>query len=186
MAAHLPQTPDEFLDIVGVGKHKATQFGDTFLEVIRTHTKGSVCEQPLEWNAAEEADQEIGTEISLPPVTGKPTSSTPKERYTLALAGFQSGMSLYKVADLCGVRPRTVLDYLYHMYKKDQEQFTQLVLPKAQLPAAIREQIFALFVENGIDALGPTYWAMDERVEYVDLALLRLEYLQLQEQVALE
>ena len=39
MATHLPQTPDAFLEINGVGNRKLAQFGEQFMSVIRRYTK---------------------------------------------------------------------------------------------------------------------------------------------------
>lgn len=40
MAAKRPQTPEEFLDVSGVGAYKAERYGDEFLEEIRKQTGG--------------------------------------------------------------------------------------------------------------------------------------------------
>jgi hypothetical protein len=90
----------------------------------------------------------------------------------------QAGKSLDEVADECGVQPITVIRYVYEHYKKSGELPQGVVFPRAQVPDEIREQVFALFAERGTDALGPIYWALDQSVEYIDLDLLRLEYLQ--------
>jgi ATP-dependent DNA helicase RecQ len=40
MARRRPQSPDEFLDIKGVGSFKSRQFGERFLEAIQSHLRG--------------------------------------------------------------------------------------------------------------------------------------------------
>jgi hypothetical protein len=77
------------------------------------------------------------------------------------------------------VQPQTVIGYFYRQYKEEGKLPEGLILPKTQVPQAIREQVFTHFAERGTDTLGPIYWAMDQRVEYLDLDLLRIEYLQL-------
>lgn len=39
MVVHLPQTPDDFLEINGVGNRKLSQFGEQFMSVIRQYAK---------------------------------------------------------------------------------------------------------------------------------------------------
>src|SRR5688500_17276621 len=94
------------------------------------------------------------------------------------MAGLQVGKSLDEVADECGVQPIIVLRYVYDHYKKSGEIPNEIVFPRAQVPDEIREQALALYAERGTDALGPIYWAMNQSVEYLDLDLLRLEFLQ--------
>jgi ATP-dependent DNA helicase RecQ len=163
MTARLPQTIAQFSKIYGVGQHKAANFGGAFLEVIREHG-----------TSPDEATTPV-LQVSSRRAGGKAAAQERRER---AITALQAGKSLDEVADECGVQPITVIRYVYEHYKKSGELPQGVVFPRAQVPDEIREQVFALFAERGTDALGPIYWALDQSVEYIDLDLLRLEYLQ--------
>lgn len=162
MASQLPQNTVELMHIHGIGEHKLAEFGEAFLDVVRKH----VFVNPFEDTPVAE----------IQPVQSMPSSL--KQRREIALAGLRAGKSLFAVADECGVKPETILKYVYEQYRKEGTLQEGLITPKAQVPNAIREQVFSLFSEYGTETLGPVYWALDERVEYFDLGLLRLEYLQ--------
>jgi ATP-dependent DNA helicase RecQ len=151
------------LEIHGVGQRKVEEYGEVFLAEITLYggTEG-IASAPL-----------------TPPTLGNRTSGAAQERRATAIEGLQAGRSLDEVAEECGVQPVTVLKYLYRHYREEGRLPEGVVLPQAQVPAEIREQVFIHFAERGTDALGPIYWAMDERVDYLALDLLRLEYLQL-------
>ena len=67
---------------------------------------------------------------------------------------------------------------MYERYEKDGELPEGVILPVSSVLREIREQVFALFAEHGTGALGPIHYAMAQGVDYLNLDLLRLEYLQ--------
>ncbi|MCC6455731.1 MAG: DNA helicase RecQ [Caldilineaceae bacterium] len=162
MAAILPRNEAELLEIYGVGEHKVEAYGAVFLEAIAEH------------GGAEDAQPAAATALK---VRNKSTSA--QERRTTAIEGLQAGRSLLEVANLCSVKPITVMGYIYRHYQEEGKLPERLSLPHAQVPDEMRAQVFTHFAERGTDQLGPIYWAMEQRVEYLDLDLLRLEYLQL-------
>lgn len=167
ISAAMPKSEAELLEIHGVGQRKVEEYGEVFLAEVATYssTEGgtaTVTSPPL----------------TLPRLRGK-GSTAAQERRATAFASLQAGKSLDEVAEECGVQPVTVLGYLYRHYREEGKLPEGVVLPPVQVPAEIREQVFTNFAERGTDALGAVYWAMDQRVEYLDLDLLRLEYLQL-------
>ena len=163
MAASLPTSAAELLEIYGVGEHKVEEYGAVFLEAIATHRGVAQTEAPS---------------LSMPRLRGR-GAAIAQERRTIAIEGLRAGKSLDEVADECGIKPVTVLGYLYRHYREEGTLPDGLALPQAQVPPEIRKQVFARFAERGTDALGPIYWAMEQTVEYLDLDLLRLDYLQL-------
>ncbi len=163
MATLLPKSEAELSEIYGVGQHKMEEYGALFLETIAAHTPPSQPASPA---------------LTLPKLRGKGSIAAQERRQT-AIAGLQAGQSLDEVADECGVQPLTVIGYLYRHYQEEGKLPEGLTVPKAQVPDDVRDQIFTLFAERGTEALGPIYWAMEQRVEYFDLDLLRIEYLQL-------
>lgn len=161
MATRRPQDAAAFLTMHGVGEHKSAEFGEAFLEVIRAQGN------------REPADAPAAPTLS----DGKP-KMTAQERRATAIAGLQAGKSLDEVADECGVQPATVLNYIHRHYKENGALPEGVSFPDAQVAVELREEIFGLFDERGVDELGPIYRAMEQRVEYSELHLLRLAYLQ--------
>jgi ATP-dependent DNA helicase RecQ len=163
MATRRPQTLSELLDIHGIGEYKLAQFGADFLEVIQAH-KGPSTESSLPMS-----------EVDKLRAKGIPAAQARRE---VAISSLQAGKSLDEVAGECEVSPVTIVRYVYERYKKDGRLPKGIILPLSQVSTEIREHVFTLFKEKGLDELEPISWAMDERVEYIDLDLLRLEYLQ--------
>jgi ATP-dependent DNA helicase RecQ len=164
MATLLPKSETELAEIYGVGQHKAEAYGPAFLEVIAAQ--------------GDSVEQAPAPALTMPKLRGKGALAA-QERRASAIKGLQEGKSLDEVAAECGVQPVTVLGYLYRHYQEEGKLPEGVVLPRAQLADAARQEVFALFAERGTDKMGPIYWAMDQRVGYLDLDLLRLEYLQL-------
>jgi ATP-dependent DNA helicase RecQ len=163
MSAHLPKSEAELLEIHGVGQRKVEEYGEVILAEIALYGgREGIASAPVP-----------------PPTLRNRASGAAQERRATAIEGLQAGRSLDEVAEECGVQPVTVLGYLYRHYREEGKLPEEVVLPQAQVPDEIREQVFTHFAERGTDALGPIYWAMDERVDYLALDLLRLEYLQL-------
>jgi ATP-dependent DNA helicase RecQ len=163
MATLLPRDEAQLLEVYGVGQHKVEEYGALFLDTIAAHR---------------DLAQPTSPTLTLPKLRNKGTVAA-QERREIAIAGLQAGKALDEVATECGVQPLTVIGYLYRHYKEAGKLPDGLILPKAQVPGEIRDQVFALLAERGTDALGPIYWAMNQSVEYSDLDLLRMEYLQL-------
>lgn len=164
MATRLPQDAAAFITMHGVGEYKAAAFGEAFLEAIRAHV-----------------DQNPTNTATAPTLSvGRPNASkmTALERRATAIAGLQAGRSLDEMADECGVQPATVLRYIHRYYKEHGALPEGIVLPEIQVTDDLREEVFHHFDALGMDELGPIYWAMDQRVEYFELDLLRLAYVQ--------
>jgi ATP-dependent DNA helicase RecQ len=162
MTVRLPQTVREFRQVHGVGEHKCGEFGEAFLEIIREHG-GAPAEATTPLLHANKR------------TTGKTAA---QERREIAITGLQAGKSLDEISDECGVQPVTILRYVYDSYKKEGELPPDVLVPRSQVSSEIRDQVFALYASKGTDSLGPIYWELNESVEYIDLDLLRIEYLQ--------
>ena len=161
MATRLPQDAAAFITMHGVGEHKSAEFGEAFLAVIRAHGRDNPFDAPAQ-----------------PTLSVDRPKMTAQERRATAITGLRAGKSLDDVADECGVKPVTVLSYVYRHYKENGALPEGVALPAAQVDDEVRAQVFSEFEARGTEELGPIYRAMEQRVEYLELDLLRLAYLQ--------
>lgn len=183
MAAKLPQTVKAFREIHGVGEYKSIEFGPIFMDLIDEHCNRGAATAPVPKPTSTTWSSPIPTttRTDRPTLTAAKRKSPPaaQARRAAAIADLQAGKSVYEVAAEFELDPVTVLRYVYRHYQENGKVPAGISLPKAQAPSRIRDQVFALFAEQGTEQLGPLYWAMNEQVSYLDLDLLRLEYLQL-------
>ena len=163
MVARMPKTAAEFRRVHGVGDFKWLEFGETFLKVIQEHCK--LAEVP------------VAPVPQVSTIKGK-SSSAALARREKAIAALQSGKPIAEVADECGLQQVTIIRYVYRYHREFGIFPEKISFPPAQVSNEIRAQVFQLFDERGLDELGPIYWAMHERVQYIDLDLLRIEYMQ--------
>ncbi len=114
MAARRPRTPEEFLEVSGVGQVKAAQYGETFLREIAAYLDGAE-----DKHQAEPEDEAQGKHQAVPA-----SSAGPDEGLLVALKALrgrlarEAGVPAYIVfsnaalADMAARRPRTPEEFL--------------------------------------------------------------------------
>lgn len=86
-------------------------------------------------------------------------------------------MSVEDLQRLYGVTRATVLKHLRAFHETVRPIDDARLLPCVEAPAAAQGDALALFAEPGAKELRPIYDALDGRVSYHDLRLLRIYYL---------
>ena len=159
MARHLPRTPEQFLDINGVGEAKLANYGETFLRLIREHcaTRG------IPGVSAQETPK------------SEPTAwFTVKRRFEEVGEAFAAGQSLDELAARHAVKRGTILQHLQRFCDAGHRLEADRVLACSTLSPEARERALAVFSELGHEWLGPIHDALDASVPYEELHLLRL------------
>jgi ATP-dependent DNA helicase RecQ len=162
MARYYPQSLPTFAAIQGVGENKAALYGEAFMQVIRDYC----------------AEHGIG-ERAQPPPTPTPRSSAPsgrRGRIAQAITALYAGHSLQRIAQDIGVRPGRVVGYFAEAINSGQALKQDLVLGLSTLSAEDQRAVFDAFQDLGTGTLGPAFDALDGRVPYLELRLLRLCY----------
>ena len=166
MSTYFPQSPQSLLDITGVGKVKASQYGETFLELIHTYC--------LKHNILEPTSQ--------PSKTGKSTRSSAPAKQTgmsprleMIAECFNQGTSLAGMAEKFEVTQATILNNLLK-YVEEGGALQNLAELESQVSAGAMSQlsVHTAFDELGLEFLKPVYERMNGTVNYEDLKILRV------------
>jgi ATP-dependent DNA helicase RecQ len=178
MAAYYPQSAESLLNISGVGQVKAQQYGESFLEIIK-----SFCEKR---NLKEKAPL-----IPVPSPRGRRESKhlSPFGRgdggegelggRTLLIAeAFNEGASVQSLMERRQVTQGTILEHLtkYVMAGKKLRSGKDLQALIFATPEQ-RQAAFAAFDELGTAYLKPVFDKLNGVLNYDDLKILRMLYL---------
>jgi len=170
MAAHYPQSADSLGQMQGVGAVKLERYGDAFLEAIRAYcAERGLAEKP-KWSAP----RATGRASTTTGATGVPTNGNRRREEVLEL--YRQGRSLQELADAFGVKPRTVLTYLWEAVQDGYSIAPEPLLRESALPDGEQARVLQVFAELGADFLRPVYDALEESVTFDELRLLRLYY----------
>jgi ATP-dependent DNA helicase RecQ len=171
MATYFPQTREQFLDIHGVGALKYERYGEQFLDLIGRHCR----EHHIE---------------SLPKNSPKPKSSRPKKakadkapaapkepRFVLVAQAYNDGDTIEIIMDRYGIKQGTVYDHLLKYLLAGESVRSDGLLSCSNLASDQIEQAIDAFDTVGTEYLKPAYDALDGRIDYEDLRILRVYYL---------
>jgi ATP-dependent DNA helicase RecQ len=155
MAAALPQDERQFLAINGVGEAKLAKYGRPFLQLINDYC-GKRSPQPA-------------------PVPIRPVVSVARRRFHQIGDLYATGQSLEALAARFNVRRETVIQHLYRFHQMGGKIDAARLLSECSPaePSRRRAALEAL-QRLGMDNLSPVYHALDGRVPYYELHLLRL------------
>ncbi|MBW2409498.1 MAG: RecQ family ATP-dependent DNA helicase, partial [Deltaproteobacteria bacterium] len=174
MATYFPQTREQFLDIHGVGAVKYERYGEQFLDLICRYCR------------------EHGID-PLPKKSSKPSKPKPKKvktdkapklpqkpRYVLVAEAYNEGDAIDVIMDRYGIKQGTVYDHLLKYLLAGEALRPDGLLSSTNLPSDQIEQVLDAFSTVGTDYLKPAYDALDGRIDYEDLRVLRVYHLSLQ------
>jgi ATP-dependent DNA helicase RecQ len=159
MATHLPRTPEQFLDINGVGEAKLANYGEPFMQIIREHCAArDIPDAP----ARAAAQTETTTWV------------TARRRFEEVGEAFAAGQSLDQIAARLAVKRGTILQHLQRFCDAGNRLDADRVLQCSTLSRDQRDRALAAFSELGHEWLGPVHETLGGSVPYEELHLLRL------------
>ena len=161
MAAYLPETPADFVAINGVGRAKLESYGSTFLAAI----------------AAYLAEHEVQRQPRVPDVPAPPRPNGGGRRSQEIGSLFAGGTSLAALQEMYGVKQSTIVSHLRDYMREGGSAEAERLRAECTLPPDVQERVLAVFGELGGERLGPIYEALEGKVGYEDLHLLRLVWL---------
>ncbi len=164
MARYYPQSEDSFLRITGVGRVKLNDFGDEFLETIRSYAEPKGIR-----DGADTASPGAPKESRRSPNRNLSRNSGMGSSLQKTLALLQEGLPFQEVVNRRGLASSTVSSHIEWLIEsgdlKDYEGY---------LPAeADLKRIVHAFESVGDDRLRPVFDAMDGEVAYWKLRLVR-------------
>ena len=151
MAAYAPRTEAELLRIHGVGEHKLGAFGAKFLTLIREYAG------------------QHGLHVA-----GSARTAGARARQVAAL--FNEGAGIPDLEARLGITRATIIGHLEDFRQSGGSLDSRRILGASQLPASEHDGILRLFETLGTRRLGPVSEALEGRVPYVELHLLRLAF----------
>ena len=158
MAAYYPQSEASLLKISGVGQVKLNQYGDAFLNVVRSY-----CEKHGLNEKRKEAPRE---------------KSDANRRYVIVAEAFNTGETVEDLMRKYGVMVGTILDHLSrylaagNTLRKDSDLQSLVSSTPDQ-----QQAVFAAFDEIGPLTLRPIFDKLSGALTYDELKVLRLLYL---------
>ncbi len=164
MAAYFPQTSASMEHIHGVGEAKLEKYGDIFSSVIADYCLPRGIEEKRH-----------------PTVVKKPSRHAKSGSLRMELIGeaFNSGMPLEELANKFNIKPETVLNHLWRYLLEGRPVSAQRIRELITIPGPLLEEALAALDRLGTRYLKPIYEALDERVSYDELRLIRMHYLAL-------
>ncbi len=158
MAAYFPQSPERLLAISGVGQVKARQYGEAFLEVLRTYCR--------ERHIPEKAREDLRAKGD----SGR--------RYVMVGEAFNAGESVASLMERYRVAAGTILGHLtryseagYKLRRTGELLALSSASPDQQAAA------FDAFDELGTAFLKPVFDKLNGSLDYDELKILRICYL---------
>jgi ATP-dependent DNA helicase RecQ len=164
MAASLPRTSESMLSIHGVGRVKLDRYGSIFLQLIEDYCR----------------DHAIDKDLPEPPSRTPENRGPVRRMRELAVGeGFNAGQTIEALAHDFNVRESRILDYLLSYCREGCSLRAEGFLPRICLSGRELEKVMKAFEAHGPEMLRPVFDALEERVSYEDLRVLRLYYMSL-------
>jgi len=187
MAAMMPQTEEDMLNISGVGKRKMETYAPQFLQVIREFTGHTGEDDNDDWEATQHRERmnlqlqmeerkrellERRREVFLNEQE-KPKKREKGDTYKLTLELYQKDLSIADIARERSLNPGTVYSHLCRLYEHGEQIRLHDLISAAEL-----QRIRETFEAQGRPAqLKPLFEAMNGEIDYnkLKLGLLALQ-----------
>ena len=154
MAQMQPNTLDEFGNLSGVGSHKLSQYGKSFLAEIQAYRQ----EQGL-------------PEKTINQVHFSPSPNSPSDTELTTLELYNQGLSIQEIAHKRNIRPTTIIRHLSDLIEKKQPvDLSQLV------PLERQKKIWNVLEIVGDIALTPIRENLGESYSFDDIRLVRAKW----------
>jgi ATP-dependent DNA helicase RecQ len=169
MAASYPQSMSSLLKISGVGQVKLRQYGETFLEVIRTYCEKHGLKENSNHRATPNSSakrKQTGEYYTLPP------------RTLMIAEAFDSGDTIQTLMERHQVTRGTIIEHLTQYLMTGHQLHNGNGLQSLGAVDSSRQQAaFAAFDELGPALLKPVHEKLNGALNYDELRILRILYL---------
>ncbi len=163
MAAYYPQTETDLLNIHGVGEVKFQKYGAKFLLFISNYCK--------KFNITPSAN------TPSHPVNKGERETTKKRKYEIIGEDFQTEISAKEILKKYNIKIRTLLDNLKKYNENVLEINPKKLLELLECNSKVEQEVYTQFNSLGTELLRPIFDAMNEKVSYDDLKILRINFL---------
>ncbi|MCF8069862.1 MAG: DNA helicase RecQ [Desulfobacterales bacterium] len=161
MAAYFPRQLNSLRNIHGIGEQKLKKYGFIFLEIICNY-----CEE----NGIEENPKPVRQKQKSQKMTGK-------RRHIVIGEAYSAGQPIDEIMSEYKIKLLTVLDHLFKYFLEGNAIRPDGLLSLSTVSALQQKVTLKAFDTLGYEFLSPVYKALDEKVDYENLKVLRLYYL---------
>ncbi len=157
MAAYFPRSTESLLTISGVGQVKARQYGDPFLEVVRSYCEKHGIKEKRKETVREKSDA--------------------NRRFMLVGEMYNSGKTVRDLAEQYRVTTATIVDHLTrYLLAGNALRMGADLASLTKVTPDLRTAAFSAFDEHGTALLRPIFEQLNASLDYYDLKVLRLIY----------
>lgn len=155
MATYYPQTQESFLNISGVGQVKAHQYGDVFLNLIKSYSQKKGL--PEKTKSVKREKSEVG------------------RRFINVAEAYNAGETIPNLMKQYGVSLGTILDHLTrYAAASNKLRSGDDLLSLSATPPNLQKEVFLSFNELGATLLKPVFERFNGKLSYDELKVLRV------------
>ncbi len=165
MSAYYPQTEKDMLNTHGVGEAKFNKYGARFILFISNYCK--------KYNIQSSAVVSYSKTKKIK----KTTKGNKRLRYEIIGEEFNSGKSANSIMSEYNIKTDTFLDHLLKYSNSVGPVNTRGLSELLDCSSTEKEEVIKMFGVHGVEFLRPVFDAMNEKISFFDLKILRLEYL---------
>jgi ATP-dependent DNA helicase RecQ len=163
MATYYPQSEATFAAVYGVGEYKLAHYAAQFIEMIQTYCAAHGLTECLRPERTDRQD-----------IVAR--SNSYNQRVLRSVELLEQGRTIQEIASDLGLVPSTILGYFERYCAAGHPLPGSTFLAESSITPTEQAEVIAQFEQLGIERLGPIFYALEERVAYVELHLLRLCY----------
>ncbi len=163
MAIYFPQSPENLRQLHGVGAIKSERYGQYFLTIISEYCKAQ--------RIVEKPKKILNPEAVI-------LENAAKRRYMIVGQAFNSGKTVTELASDYDVKQSTILTHLHNYLSEGYPlRSGDELLTLSALTSDQQDEVLAIYDRLGTEQLKPVFDALNEKVCYDELHLLRLYHL---------
>jgi ATP-dependent DNA helicase RecQ len=171
MAADIPRTLQEFLDIHGVGQAKMKKYGKIFLDVIDQYCHEKNVPKT---NSTKPVPHDDNSFLSSSENVEEPSVGKMFHRVGEACNG---GCSITELMRMFKVKQETIVANLMKYLNAGYRLRSDGILIISTLSPEQQAQVMDLFLQLGADMLAPVYNELNGQIDYPQLRIMQLYYL---------
>ncbi len=162
MANFFPQSLDGLQDIHGIGDVKLEKYGQAFLDIILEYCNEHQIEEKRNFRTKR---------------TKEPSISDKKLRHHVVGDLYNSGQSIPDIMAKFKIKQVTVLGHLYKYLHDGHSLKSDAVIHQSKASSEQLSAALEAFGKLGTEFLKPAFDALDGKIDYEELQILRLYYL---------